>query len=144
MHIYITADHAGFTLKKKILRSLSRTYAIEDLSPTYNPADDYPKLARAAARLVAKNISSRGICICGSGVGMSIVANRIRGVRASIGESVATVRRGRAEDDINVLVLGSRIVTFKKAMAFVDTFLSTRFSKLSRHARRIKQIDSRN
>lgn len=144
MRIYITADHAGFALKQKIVHLLESKYQVEDLRPVHMPQDDYPILVWAASQKVVKNKTSRGIFICGSGVGMSIVANRTRGIRASIGESVATVRRGRAEDDINVLVLGSRIVTFKKAKAIISAFLSTRFSKLSRHARRIKQIDSRN
>lgn len=105
--IYIGADHRGYELKEKIAQWLfEMEHACRDLGDDHlDPHDDYTKYAEEVASLVAANEGSRGVLLCGSGIGVEVVANKFDGVRAGIGESVLQVEKARSDDDMNILVL---------------------------------------
>jgi ribose 5-phosphate isomerase B len=140
--IFLAADHAGFAWKKRLAKWLvQHKFAFVDAGAiTFQSGDDYPAIARRAALLVKKN-RAQGIFICGSGVGMSIVANRISRIRAVNAQTRAVARRSRSEDDANVLVLGSRVLSFPKALAIVRLWLAVPSPVERRHLSRIRMID---
>lgn len=139
--IILGADHAGFALKEKVKRELLRRgYDVRDLSPRYKAGDDYPLVGRRVAKLVAKDRKSRGILVCGSGVGMAIAANRVKGVRAVEGHTAGEVILAREHNDVNVLALAGWRMRPKEAMKLADAFLETPFSKAARHRRRVRQL----
>lgn len=140
--LFLTADHAGYELKEFIRHQLAtRNVAFEDYG-TFEPKkeDSYVSYATKAAKGVIKN-NGRGILICGSGVGMSIVANRHRGIRAALCWNKEVAFRAREEDDVNVLVLPARLIDQELAWEIVSTFLSTTFSHEERYKHRLNQID---
>jgi ribose 5-phosphate isomerase B len=142
MKIYLGADHRGYELKEKIVRWLfEMEHACLDLgAQSLDPADDYTKYAEEVASLVANNPGSRGILLCGSGVGVDIVANKFDGVRASIGKSVAQIEAGRNDDDMNILVIAADFTDEKDTKAMLIAFLETKFSGKSRYERRLQEI----
>ena len=140
MRIAIAADHAGFALKEKLRDSLrERGYEIVDLGTASGDSTDYPDYAGAVARKVAEGSSERGLLVCSTGVGMSIAANKIPGIRAALGTNPEEVRLTRAHNDANVLALGAKFIDPKSAEELVDIFLNTEFEG-GRHARRIAKI----
>lgn len=143
MKVYLAADHAGFELKEQIeARLKAKGYAVEDLgAKTFNPDDDYPRFAGELAEKVASG-DDKGIAVCGSGEGVCIVANRVKGIRASLVWNVEVAKAARNDDDSNVLCLPARFIDTETAMSIVDAWLATPFSNADRHARRLKQIDS--
>jgi ribose 5-phosphate isomerase B len=143
MKIFIGADHRGYELKEKIARWLfEMEHAYQDLGAlSYDPDDDYPKYAQEVASLVAKNPASRGVLLCGSGVGVDIVANKFDGIRASIGKSVLQIEAGRNDDDMNVLVIAADYTTEKEAKAMLIAFLESKFSGKARFERRLREIE---
>jgi ribose 5-phosphate isomerase B len=143
MKIFIGADHRGFELKEKIARWLfEMEHAYQDLGAvTLDPNDDYPKYAEEVASLVANTEGSRGVLLCGSGVGVDVVANKFDGIRASIGKSVAQIEAGRNDDDMNVLVIASDFTSEKDAKAMLIAFLETKFSGKARFERRLQEIE---
>jgi ribose 5-phosphate isomerase B len=142
MKIFIGADHRGFELKEKIAQWLfEMDHAFWDLGATIlDPHDDYTKYAEDVASLVAKTEGSRGILLCGSGVGVEVVANKFDGIRAGIGESVLQVEAGRNDDDMNVLVIATDFTSEKDAKAMLIAFLETKFSGKARYERRLEEI----
>lgn len=142
MKIYIGADHKGFELKDKIARWLfEMEYACMDLgAESLDPADDFTKYAEDVASLVAANKGSRGVLLCGSGVGVDVMANKFDGIRASIGKSVAQVEAGRNDDDMNILVIAADFTSEKDAKAMLIAFLETKFSGKARYERRLQEI----
>ncbi len=140
--IYIGADHRGFELKEKIAKWLFEMQReFEDLgAQSLVPDDDYTKYAEEVASLVGKNENSRGILLCGSGVGVDIVANKFDGAKASIGKSVGQVKAGRNDDDMNILVIAADYTSEKEAKALLIAFLETKFSGKARFERRIEEI----
>lgn len=142
MKIYIGADHRGFDLKEKIACWLfDLEHAYQDVgASSLDPHDDYTKYAEEVASLVAKNEGSRGILLCGSGVGVEVVANKFDGIRAAIGKGVAQVEAGRAHDDMNVLVIAADFTTEKEAKAMIIAFLETKFSEKERYEKRLQEI----
>ena len=141
MNIVIGCDHAGFALKNTLLEMLRGDgHAVRDLSPDYDPQDDYPDSAVAVARAVASRSAERGLIICGSGVGASVAANKIRGVRAGLCHDTYSARQAGEHDDINVLCLGARVVGDAVAQELARAFLGARFSGQERHARRLKKV----
>jgi ribose 5-phosphate isomerase B len=139
--IYLGADHAGFALKEKVkLGLLGLGHEVHDTSPRLKEGDDYPLRGRKVAKLVAKDAKSRGILVCGSGVGVAIAANRVKGVRAFDGHTVAEVKMAREHNDANVLTLSGWKTSVNDAMKLVDAFLKTPSSTAARHQRRIKQL----
>src|SRR5882724_12332845 len=141
MKIAIGSDHAGFQYKEKIrdfLKSLG--HSATDFGTRSEQPVDYPLFIRPVAVGVARGEFERGIVLGGSGNGEAIVANRVRGVRCTIGWNVESVRLGRAHNDSNVLSLGERFVAEGDLMAMLDMWLSTPFEG-GRHQRRIELID---
>jgi ribose 5-phosphate isomerase B len=139
--LMIGADHAGYDLKASILKMLStKGIRWEDAGTFDDHSVDYPDFAFKVAKAVASSKVKRGILICGTGIGMSITANRVPGVRAALCNDLYTVRMARAHNNANILALGSRVVGTGLALEIVLTFLTTRFEK-GRHLRRIKKMD---
>lgn len=142
MKIFLGADHRGYLLKEKIAKWLfEMEYPYQDLGASHlDPHDDYTKYAEDVASLVAKTESSRGILLCGSGVGVDVVANKFDGVRASLGKNVFQVEAGRNDDDMNILVIAADFTEEKDAKAMLIAFLETKFSGKTRFERRIQEI----
>jgi ribose 5-phosphate isomerase B len=143
MKIYIGSDHNGFELKEKIAKWLfEMKYEFVDLGAnTLDPQDDYTKYAEEVALLVRDNEGSKGVLLCGSGVGVDIVANKFDGIRASIGKNVQQVHAGRNDDNMNVLVLAADYTSEKEAKAMLIAFLETKFSGKDRYEKRLEEIE---
>lgn len=140
MKIAIGADHAGFLLKEAIRKKLIRDgHQVEDVGTHSNASVDYPDFAREVAQKVAAGEADRGILICYTGVGMSIAANKVPGVRAALGVNPDEVRLTRQHNDANILTLGAILTTPEQAERLVDVFLATEFEG-GRHARRVQKI----
>jgi len=140
MNIAIGSDHAGFTRKQEILTYLqAQGHEVKDLGTYSKDSMDYPDIAVEVAKLVASREVERGILICGSGIGVSIVANKTEGVRAAncLNEEMASL--SRQHNDANVLTLGERLVDTKTALSMVDVFLTTPFEG-GRHEQRVNKI----
>lgn len=140
--IFLGADHAGFALKKHLLRVLKKKqFAYEDLGAfSYVSNDDYPIYAAEICKRVRRTTDSRGILICGSGVGMSMAANKISGIRAANVWNVRVGVRARQEEDANVLVLPASFVTRDKAEKIILTWLATPFRRIPRYRRRLGEL----
>lgn len=140
--IFLGADHRGYELKEKIATWLFElNYEFEDLGADYlDSKDDYTKFASEVASMVAKRPHSRGVLLCGSGVGADIVANKFDGIRASIGKNVLQVKAGRNDDDMNILVIAADYTIEKEAKAMLIAFLETKFSEKERYEKRIEDI----
>ncbi len=140
MRIAIGADHGGFDLKTNLVKYLrTKGHAVKDFG-TYSPEScDYPKYGFIVARAVASGKHSRGILICKSGIGMSIVANKVHGIRAALVDSVEAARSSREHNDSNIIVFGSKAMNIYKAKRILDVWLKTRHLG-GRHLRRINQI----
>jgi ribose 5-phosphate isomerase B len=142
MKIALGADHGGFELKKELVEGLrDLKYVVDDLGAFSVEPSDYPDLAHVAAQGVAEGIYERAILVCGTGVGMAIVANRYRGVRAANCTDVFSARYSRAHNDANVLTLGGRVIGVGLAWEIVNVWLATPFGGGDRHVRRVAKID---
>ncbi|MCD6319580.1 MAG: ribose 5-phosphate isomerase B [Candidatus Desulfofervidaceae bacterium] len=140
--IIIGSDHAGYKLKEFIKAALiERGYEVTDIGTDSEEAVDYPYFAHAVAQAIASQEYRRGILICGSGIGMSIVANRLPGVRAALCNNVYLARASREHNDANILVLGERDIGQGRALEILNAWLNTEFAG-GRHARRLEQIDN--
>lgn len=140
-NLFLGADHAGFGLKEDLKRWLDKTgVGYKDLSPVYTDEDDYPEIAFAVAKKVARTKSTRGILVCGSGVGVSIAANRLKGVRAFDAFDEQTVKLAREHNDANVIALSGWHLTASEAQKLLKIFFATPFSKAVRHHRRVKLL----
>jgi RpiB/LacA/LacB family sugar-phosphate isomerase len=141
MKIVIGSDHAGFQLKNSmgdLLRSMG--HSVLDVGAFNENPSDYPDFAAAVGRSVLEGSAERGVLICGSGVGASVAANKLKGIRAAICHDSYSAHQGVEHDDMNVLVLGSRIVGVKLAEDLVKAFLSANFTNEERHKRRLAKI----
>jgi len=140
MKVAIASDHAGFELKEKIKKQLEELgYKCKDFGTNSNESVDYPDYALKVAESVAKKDYERGILICGSGIGMCMVANKIPGVRAALCHNVETARLSREHNDANVLTFGARMIDENTAKEMVRVWLKTDFLG-ERHLRRINKI----
>lgn len=143
--VYIGADHAGFQLKEKIeAHLLKQGYDVEDVgNRVLDPEDDYPQFAYMATTKVlgSESNDAKAILLCGSGQGMCIAANRVRGIRASLCWNQASARETRNDNDSNILCVPARDLTEEEAFKVIDTWLKTPFSHAPRHARRIREIE---
>lgn len=141
MKIYIGADHRGFELKQKLFDYLARDHDIQDLGAReFTDNDDFVEYAVNVALKVSQENSSRGIVICGSGAGVEIAANKVKGVRCSLGQSREQVSKAREADNINVLAISSDFTDLETAKALVEAFLSTQYINSENHQRRIEKI----
>src|SRR6266581_3383477 len=141
MRLVIGSDHAGFALKVAIgdlLRSLG--HEVLDVGAFNENPSDYPDFAEAVGRAVLEGKAERGVLICGSGVGASVAANKLMGIRAGMCHDTYSAHQGVEHDDINVLVLGSRVVGVKLAEDLVKAFLGAKFTQEERHVRRLGKI----
>jgi ribose 5-phosphate isomerase B len=140
--IGVASDHGGFELKESLVQRLREAgYAVRDygdLRP--DPDDDYPDFVAPLARAVARGDEDRGLAICGSGVGASIAANKVAGVRACLIHETFSARQGVEDDDLNMICLGGRVVGPAEAWDLVQAFLAARFSGAPRHRRRLAKV----
>ena len=140
MKIAIGADHAGFELKNQLGDVLRQSgHEVCDFGTNSAESTDYPDYAVPVAKAVASGTVERGVLICGSGVGMSIAANKVRGVRAALGATLEEVRLTRAHNDANVLTLGARFTDPALARQLMQAFIETPFEG-GRHERRVAKI----
>ncbi len=137
--IGLVCDHGGYKLKEEIKRYLSDRYQILDLGTSSEESVDYPEFGYAIADAIATGKISRGIAICGSGVGISIAANRNKAVRCALCTDSTMARLTRQHNDANVLALGARIIGIEVALECVEVFLTTEFEG-GRHERRVNQL----
>ncbi|MEK6706007.1 MAG: ribose 5-phosphate isomerase B [Bdellovibrionota bacterium] len=137
--ILIASDHAGVSLKAEIQNRLTQ-WKWKDLGPLNGNSVDYPDFAKLLAERIASGEASRGILICGSGIGMSIAANKIPGIRAAVVYNTTTARLSREHNDANVLCLGSRFIAPEYGTELAKTWLESIFAGDGRHRRRIRKI----
>ncbi len=142
MRIAMGADHGGFHLKNELMAWLKQKgHEVTDMGAyILDPEDDYPDFARPVAEAVANEKAERGIIVCGSGVGASVVANKVPGVRAGLCHDTYSARQGVEHDDINVLCLGARVIDIELAKELASGFLNARFSGEARHRRRLEKM----
>ncbi len=138
----IACDHGGYELKKEILKHLDkRGIAYRDFGCDSTEAVDYPIYARKVTDAITGGECERGILICGTGIGISIAANKVKGIRAALCTDCFTAEATRQHNDANILALGGRVVGPGLALKIVDTFLDTPFSNAERHKHRIELIE---
>lgn len=141
-NIIIGSDHAGFDMKEECKLFLSKNpgYMVFDQGVYDKQSSDYPDIAKKAALALLKGDYEKGILICGSGIGMSIAANRFKGIRAALCHNLYTARLCRQHNDANILVMGGRVIGVGLALEMVEIFLNTEFEE-GRHKKRIDMID---
>jgi ribose 5-phosphate isomerase B len=141
MKLVIGSDHAGFAMKNAVgdlLRSLG--HSVLDVGAFNDNPSDYPDFALLVGHAVLEGKGERGILICGSGVGVSVAANKIKGIRAAVCHDTYSAHQGVEHDDMNVLVLGSRVIGPKLAEDLVKAFLGANFTNEERHKRRLAKV----
>jgi RpiB/LacA/LacB family sugar-phosphate isomerase len=141
MKVVIGSDHAGFRLKNAmgdVIRSLG--HAVLDVGAFNENPSDYPDYAEAVGRAILDGKAERGVLICGSGIGASVAANKLMGIRAGICHDTYSGHQGVEHDNMNVLVMGSRIIGEKLAEDVVRAFLATKFTNEERHVRRLAKV----
>ena len=138
--IFISSDHAGFNLKEQIKKKFFKKYKFQDLG-TVNSKDtvNYPDYAHKLCKKVANNNNNVGILVCGSGMGMSMAANRHKKIRAAVCYSVKNTKLSRLHNNANIITLGSRLTKKNTAFKFIDLFINTKFEG-GRHNKRVKKI----
>lgn len=141
MKLVIGSDHAGFDLKQVIGELLrAEGHEVLDVGTDSTSPVDYPDFAAAVGRAVIDGRAERGVLICGSGVGASVAANKLHGIRAAVCHDCYSARQGVEHDDMNVLVLGSRVIGVELARELVRAFLPARFTHEERHVRRLAKV----
>ncbi|MGA7827521.1 MAG: RpiB/LacA/LacB family sugar-phosphate isomerase [Geobacteraceae bacterium] len=142
MRIGIAADHGGFTMKERVAADLVVAgYEVQDFgAEVLNPDDDYPDFVIPLSQAVAAGQVDRGIAFCSSGVGASIAANKVSGVRAALIHDDYSAHQGVEHDDMNIICLGSLVVGYAQAWELVSTFLAASFSGAERHRRRLAKV----
>ena len=141
MRVYLGSDHAGFELKNAmgdLLRGLG--HAVLDVGAFNTNPSDYPDFAEAVGRAVLDGKAERGVLICGSGVGASVAANKLIGVRAAVCHDTYSAHQGVEHDDMNVLVLGSRVIGVKLAQDLLKAYIGANFTHEERHNRRLAKV----
>lgn len=141
MKVIIASDHAGFTYKSILLKKLEESYEIIDLGAhSEDPADDYPDYACKAARALLNNEGDRAILICGSAVGVSVAANKFKGIRAAVCHDTYSAHQSVEHDHANILCLGQRVIGIALAEDIVLAFLKAKLSNDPRHVRRLEKV----
>ncbi len=141
MKVAVGADHGGYELKEKIKDFLrEKGYEVVDFGTNSDASVDYPEIAYPLAKAVAEGKCERGILICGTGIGMSLVANKVKGVRAALCSDVYSARYSVLHNNANVLTFGGRVIGEGLAKEIVNAWLSESFSKEERHVRRVNKI----
>jgi ribose 5-phosphate isomerase B len=144
MRVGIATDHGGYGLKEELVVHLrDMGYEVEDFGAyELNPSDDYPDFVVPLAEAVAEGKVDRGVAICGSGVGASVCANKVRGIRAALIHDHFSAKQGVEDDHMNILCMGGRTVGPAVAWDLVETFLAAKFSQAERHMRRLDKVAS--
>jgi RpiB/LacA/LacB family sugar-phosphate isomerase len=143
MRVAIGADHAGFELKQRLVAELTRNgHDVVDMGTFSEAPVDYPDFAIAVGNAVREGQAERGVILCGSGVGASVAANKLPGIRAGLCHDTYSAHQSVEHDDVNVLVLGARVVGSALAQEIVSTFLKARFSQEERHLRRLRKVNA--
>ncbi len=140
MRIVIGSDHAGFSLKEELKLFLGEGHEVIDVGAHSTDPADYPDYAAAVANEILERHAERGILICGSGVGASVAANKIPGIRAGLCHDTYSAHQCVEHDDVNVLVLGARIIGVEVARELVRAFLDARYTAEERHRRRLSKV----
>jgi len=141
MKIAIGADHGGFLLKQKLIKFLeSKDYVVADMGTHSEDPCDYPVYAEKIACAVSSGEFDKGVLICKSGIGMSMAANKVSGIRAALCQDLKTAKSSREHNDANVICLAAKKISFKSAASLLNIWLKTEFAG-GRHAKRVKQID---
>ena len=138
--IFISSDHAGYNLKEQIIKKFKKKYTFRDLG-TYNSKNsvNYPDYAHKLCRRVSNNAKNMGILVCGSGIGMSMAANRHKKIRAAVCYSVKNTKLSRLHNNANIITLGARLTNKTTAFKCIDVFLNTKFEG-GRHKKRVIKI----
>jgi len=140
MKIATGSDHGGFKLKEKIKEHLKgKKIAVRDYGAFSDEPVDYPDIGRAVAKAVSAGRYRFGILVCGTGLGMSMVANKVKGIRAAVCHDLYTAEMARKHNDANIIALGGRVLSTDRALKLIDVFLKTKFEG-GRHLRRVKKI----
>lgn len=144
MKIGIAADHGGLELKSKLAMAIKEAgYEVVDFGAVdYDPEDDYPDFVVPLAQAVSRGEVDRGLAVCGSGVGASIAANKVKGVRAALITEIYSARQGVEHDNLNLMCLGGRVIGFELAKTLADAFLEAEFTGEARHRRRLGKISA--
>ncbi len=143
MRVAISSDHAGFELKQSLAPYLTELgYEVVDLGTDGSTPVDYPDFAEAIGLAICEGRADRGILICGSGVGASVAANKIPGIRAGLAHDTYSAHQGVEHDNMNVLVMGGRVIGSEMARELVRAFLTARFTGEDRHRRRLAKIEA--
>lgn len=142
MRVAIAADHAGFLLKTSLVEILKQDgHEVLDFGAFNAERSDYPDFARAVGEALQRGLAERGVLICGSGVGVCIAANKMRGIRACVCHDTYSAHQGVEHDDMNVIVLGARIIGVELAAEVLRAFLGARFSGIERYVARLKKVE---
>ena len=138
--IFISSDHAGFNLKEQIKKNFSKKYKFQDLGPSNSLISvNYPDYAHKLCKKISKNYKNMGILVCGSGMGMSMAANRHKKIRAAVCYSVKNTKLSRLHNNANIITLGSRLTKKNTAFKCIEVFMKTKFEG-GRHNKRVKKI----
>lgn len=141
MRIAVGCDHGGFPLKTRILQTIQAAgHDVVDCGTDSSCSVDYPDFARKVAEVLLAGQAERGILLCGSGVGISVAANKIPGIRAGVCHDTYSAHQGVEHDDMNVLCLGARIVGEEVAVELVRSFVQAQFTREERHMRRLNKV----
>lgn len=141
MRIAIGSDHAGYAYKGVLAEQMTAAgHEVLDLGTNGPEAVDYPDFARAVAEAVAAARVDRGVLVCGSAVGVCVVANKVPGIRAGVCHDTYSARQGVEHDDVNILCLGERVIGIELAREIVEAFLHAEFSGVERHMRRLGKL----
>jgi RpiB/LacA/LacB family sugar-phosphate isomerase len=143
MKVAFASDHAGFDLKNSVKAYVERNgFEVLDLGAFNAEPSDYPDFAEAIGKAIQSKTADRGVLICGSGVGASIAANKLRGIRAAVCHDCYSAHQGVEHDNMNILVLGSRVIGEALARDIVDQFLRASFTNEERHVRRLRKVQA--
>ena len=138
--IFISSDHAGFNLKEQIKKNFLKKYKFQDLGPNNSMISvNYPDYAHKLCKKVSKSSSNMGILVCGSGIGMSMAANRHKKIRAAVCYSLKNTKLSRLHNNANIITLGARLTKKKTAFRYIEAFMNTKFEG-GRHKKRIRKI----
>jgi ribose 5-phosphate isomerase B len=142
MRLVFGADHAGYELKQQLIPVAEALgHAVLDVGTNSNAPVDYPDFAETLALAIRVGNGERGVLICGSGVGASVAANKIPGIRAGLAHDVYSAHQGVEHDNVNVLVLGARVIGIEVAKELLAVFLRAQFSNEERHLRRVEKVE---
>lgn len=142
MNLYIGSDHAGYSMKNSLKEYLiGAGHDVVDLGAFSEDSIDYPDIAREVSEKVLENPGAFGVLVCGTGIGMQMTANKLKGIRATVATNEGMAEMSRKHNDANVITLGGRTTDLELAKKIVDKFLSTEFENEERHVRRVKKIE---